>query len=219
MSDDKKSLTTEVVDKQATDMSERNLKRVESFKEAGLPGILQIKPEDVAKMADLYLSGKTYGQISQIVRINKDMVMYLAQRYDWYNVKQQYLIELEEAMRPRVAEARLMSQDFIMQLQQFFEKKIGKNIRRYLATDSDDIANELNLKDVAAYLKTLESLTKVMNESTNPGGKPSPIGLNVGDGLVMSKKDDGSVEITPKQKAVGDILKQFADSRREQENK
>jgi hypothetical protein len=219
MSDDKKSLTTEVVDKQATDMSERNLKRVESFKEAGLPGILQIKPEDVARMADLYLSGKTYGQISQIVRINKDMVMYLAQRYDWYNVKQQYLIELEEAMRPRVAEARLMSQDFIMQLQQFFEKKIGKNIRRYLATDSDDIANELNLKDVAAYLKTLESLTKVMNESTNPSSKPSPIGLNVGDGLVMSKKDDGSVEITPKQKAVGDILKQFADSRREQENK
>ena len=79
------------------------------------------------------------------------------------------------------------------------------------------MANEINLKDIAAYIKTLEALSKSTGAFAEP--KAPAVGLNLGEGVTVSKKDDGSVEITPKQKAVGEILKQLADERRKNEKK
>ncbi len=219
MSDENKRSLTKIDDKPTTDMTVQQQGLVVQFKDEGLPGVSEVKEETIAKMADLYLSGKTYGQISQITRLNKRVVLYFADRQNWFDVRQMYLQELDENMKTRVAEAKLMSQDFILQLQQMFQKKIGKKIQRYLATDNEDIANEINLKDVATYIKTLEALGKSMGDFKSPENNTPAVGLNLGEGVTVSKNEDGTVEITPKQKAVGEILKQFADSRRVEEKK
>lgn len=221
MSDENKNFLSPNLDdgRPTTDFSPKDLGRVEAYKQSGLPGISEIEPSLVAKMAELYVSGKTYGQISNITRTSKDIVMYLAHRFDWYKAKQQYIVELEELMDIRVYEAKLMSQDFMLQLQQFFERKIGKNINRFLNTGNDDVANEVNLKDIATYLKTLEALGKSLNGHRMSDNNTPAVGLNLGEGVTVTKKSDNTVEITPKAKAVGDILKQFADSRREEEKK
>lgn len=201
-----------------TDMNEEQLARVEKFVEAGAPGASAIEPAVVQRMAELYLAGRTYTQISNMCRVNKDIVLYLSHKLDWFDHRLTYLEDLDKTMKTRMVEAKLMSQDFMLQMQHFFEKKIGRNIRRYLATDSEDVANEVNLKDVATYIKTMEALSKSVSGFQSEQKAPA-VSLNLGDGVTMTKKDDNTVEITPKQKATGEILKQFADLRREEEKK
>ena len=223
MTDEKRrSLVPEVVgERPTTDMTPQEIEKLEAFVEEGLPGISKVTPETIERMAGMYLAGKTYGQVSNITRVPKAAVMYLARRDNWFAVRQDYLQDLDERMKVRVAEAKLMSQDFMVELLQTFQKKIGKKMQRYLATDNEDIANEINLKDIATYIKTMEALNKSMGDYRSGDGsnQPSPVGINLGEGVTVSKNQDGTVEITPKQKAVGEILKQFADNRREDEKK
>ena len=216
--DNNKPNLPEVIDvTRATDISEDNMKKVQKFMEDGLPGIANVKDDAVAKMMDLYLAGKTYVQISSICRIDKITVMYLSYKLNWPSIRKEYMIELEDQMKRRVIEARLMSQDFLLELSQMWQKKIGHKIRRYLATDNEEFTDQINLKELDRYLKTIELLQKSMAEPKE--GKGPLVGINVGDGATITRKGENEIEVTPKQKAIGDVLKHYADLRREEENK
>jgi hypothetical protein len=216
MSDDTSKLPEVVDDKPITDMSEKELGRVTRYKNAGLPGIIDVNEDKLAKMMDLYLSGKTYSQISQITGIPKDIVLYLSQKMQWFEVKEEYLLELDERMKIRIIENKLMSQDHLLQLAQMYQKKIGHKITRYLSTGNEDIANGIDLKEVSAYLKILEALHKIGAAPVAPGPL---IGITMPDGATMTRKSNNEIEITPKQKAIGDILKQHADMKRKEDKK
>lgn len=216
MSDEERSLT--VAEEPTTDLTETDLQRVDEFVKAGLPGITKIDEPMMARIMDMYLSGRTYRQIATTSRIEKSLVLYLSNRFNWYAMRQDYLADLEQNTRPRVIEAKIVNQDFLLQLQQMWQKKIGGNINEYLATGNIKYANEIDLKEVAMYLKTVEMLQK-LDASKKEGSTSPAVGLNVGDGVTITRKGDNEVEITPKQRTIGDALKQLADFRREQEKK
>lgn len=202
-----------------TDLSSKDMELVQKFADEGLPGIAIVDNTKMARILDLYLSGKTYRQISHIISIPKVIVLYLSNKFNWFKIRNDYLADLEESMRSRVIESNIVNQDFLLQLQQFFQKKIGSNITKYLATDNVDFANAIDLKEVDKYLKTVEALQKLTSER-NPSGKAPAVGLNLGEtGVTVTKTGENSVDITPKSKAIGDALKQFADFRRIEENK
>lgn len=201
-----------------TDFSSKDLEQIRNYQEAGLPNIAYIDDIKLTRILDMYLSGRTYGQIAMTMGMQKQVVLYLSYKFKWFDLKQEYFIELEASSRPRVLEARLMNQDMLMQLQQMWRKKIGDNIVKYLATGNAEFSNAIDLKEVDKYLKTVEMLHKLDSER-KPGQQNPTVGLNLGDGVTIVKKDDNSVEITPKQKTIEDALKQFADFRREEENK
>lgn len=203
------------------DFSPKDLERIEKFKEEGMPGLLTLDETKVARILDLYLSGKTYHQISRIMRVEKALVLYLSKKFNWFSTRQEYLFELESNIRSRVVEAKLTSQDFLLELTSVWQKKIGSKITKYLASGEDSHAEEIDLKEVDKYLKTIEMLHKLTSEGSpkSSGGQSPAIGLNLGDGVTITKKSDNEVEITPKQAAIGDVLKKFADLRREEEKK
>lgn len=202
-----------------TDLSPVDLEKVRVFREEGMPGVYNLEESQIARMMDLYLDGKPYSQISRITRISKTTIMFLSDKFNWFALRQDYLVELEANMRNRVIESKLVSQDFLLQLSHAWQKKIGKNITQFLATGDEKYANEIDLKEVDKYLKTIEILHKISSENAAGKNKTPAVGLNLGDGVTITKKDDNSVEITPKQKTVGDLLKQYADSRRDEELK
>lgn len=202
-----------------TDLSPVDLEKVRAFREEGMPGLYKLEESQIARMMDLYLDGKPYSQISRITRISKTTIMFLSDKFNWFALRQDYLVELEANMRNRVIESKLVSQDFLLQLSHAWQKKIGKNITQFLATGDEKYANEIDLKEVDKYLKTIEILHKISSENAAGKNKTPAVGLNLGDGVTITKKDDNSVEITPKQKTVGDLLKQYADSRRDEELK
>lgn len=204
------------------DFSQKDLEIIQKYEADGLPGIGAMNEVMVARSLDMYLSGKTYRQISTILKVQKQLVLYMSYKFNWFELRNDYLVDLEENIRARVLEAKVVNQDFLLQLQQMWQKKIGSNITKYLQTDNADFANAIDLKEVDKYLKTVEMLHKLggtKGEQNADNTRPM-VGLNAGpDGVTIVKTGDNSMEITPKNKAVSDALKQLADFRREDEKK
>lgn len=211
MSEDNRQI---VPDKQ-TDLDEHDLKKIVEFEAAGLPGIAQIEENKLARMLDLYLSGKTYYEISNIMHVKRPLVMYLAKRFDWYGMRSEYLREIHDHRASKLVETKLVSQDFMMQLAHFFQRKIGGNIQKYLESGDPEHADRVNMKDVDKYLKTVDILFKLTSQKT-PASKSPTVGLNAGDGVIVKKINESTVEITPtaKEHGVGSILKRFAEEKR-----
>lgn len=213
--ENKLSKTQEVLEP-TTDLCDIDFAKIEDFKERGLPGIAKVDDHSLTKMMNLYLDGKPYTQIARVVRMEKALVMYLSNKFGWYTVRKEYLHELEATIRNRVVESKVISQDFLLQLTQFWQKRIGDNIAEYIRTGDKSHADNVNLKEVDKYLKTVEMLHKITSSSPNATKPPQAptVGLNLGDGVTIKKVGENEVEVTPKQKTVGDMLKQFADFRR-----
>lgn len=206
----------EVAEVQTTDLSADDQKRVQEFLEGGAEGFNLADEVLITKMMDLYLAGKTYSQISRINRKPKVLVMAYSQRLNWFRLKADYLLELELHLKGRLVNAKVASQDFLLQMQQMYQKKIGAKMDHYLQTGNDSVADSINLKEIDKYLKIVESLHK-LSATPNPKNANPAVGLNLGDGVTITKKDDNSVEITPKQKTIGSMLEQLANQRREAE--
>lgn len=199
--------TTDIVGKDQDDL--------QKFMEAGMPGVGDLEEESVRKMFDLYLSGKTYRQISGIMRTPKPVVMYISNKLQWFNRRQDYLMELENTNLPRIIEAKLMSQDFLLQLVQMWQKKIGARMTRYMMTDDEKHTAQINLKEIELYLKTLERLQKSIEL---PKASGPLVGINIPDGATMTRTGENTIEVTPKQKASDGMLKKFADMQRAKKN-
>lgn len=216
MSEDNKPVIPE---QPKNDFTQKDLEVIKAYEEGGLQGVGIVDEKAMANMLDLYLSGKTYRQISTIMEIKKEIVLYMSYKFNWFDLRQDYLTDLESSMRGRVIEAKLVSQDFILQLQTMWHKKIGSKVTKYLATGNEEFIKELDLKEIDKYLKTAELLQKLAGEGkslTTDNTRPM-VGLNAGDGVTIVKKGENEIEITPKSKAIGDALKMFADARREEE--
>ena len=201
-----------------TDITPKELQKVVEFKESGMPGLASVASNEVAltKALELYMNGKTYTEISKIVGIKKDIILYLAHKFDWYGTKSEQLAILDANIKDRILQANLVNQDFVLQIQQFFLKKIGSKITRYLATSDEEIANSIDGKDLDRYQKYVELLDKLTTEKPSTLRQPT-VGLNLGDGVTVRKVGENEVTITPKQKTHADMLKEFADMKRAEE--
>jgi hypothetical protein len=200
-----------------TDISDESMKKVQKFIDNGEAGTIKVDEEKIAKMMDLYLSGKTYDQIANVTRTDRVTVMYLSYRMDWCERRKEYMSELADHMKRRIMEAKLVMQDHLLQLAQMYQKKHSHKIMRYLETNNEEFTDQISLKEIDRYLKIADLIQKSMAEPAKDKGPM--IGLNISDGATVTRKGDNQIEITPKQKAIGDVLKHYADLRREEENK
>src|SRR5690554_1539044 len=108
MSDEvKKTEIPVVIDEPLTDLTLEDQRRVAKFIEDGMPGLGVVDDVTLYRVTDLYLSGKTYTQISQAVRVNKLILMYLSQKLGWYATRRSYLAEVESNIKTRVLEAKI----------------------------------------------------------------------------------------------------------------
>jgi hypothetical protein len=218
MSDDSKLPEIVVVDNvKMTDISDVSMKKVQRFIDDGLPGIAVIDEEKLAKITELYLAGKTYDQISKAVRVERTIVMYASYKYNLCDIRKEYMVELGDHMKRRVLEFKLMSQDHLLNLAQMYHKKHGNKIMRYLETNDEAHTDQINLKELDRYMKIVDLIQKSVAEPAKDKGPL--IGLNLGEGATVTRNSENEIEITPKQKAIGDVLKHFADLRREEEKK
>lgn len=199
------------------DFTMKDLELIEKFKEDGMLGLHTLKDTDCERCMSLYLDGKTYRQIAQVTKINKNVILFLAHKFKWFELRREYLEELQAVLKDKVIESKLLDQEFLLHLSLAYKKKIGKNIDQYLRTDNPDFVDKIDTKDIGMYLKILELTQKLNIENLgNPNDKPL-IGLNgMGEGMTITKTGANTVEITPKS-PFSSKLKQFADLKREQE--
>jgi len=202
-----------------TDITPKELVKIAEYKEAGLPGLHSVVQNEVTmiKAYELYMDGKTYAEISKIVGVKKDIILYLAHKYDWYNTKLEQYAILDANMKDRVLFSRLVNQDFTLQIQEFFKKKIGRKMTRFMASGDDEVANSVDRKDIEMYFKSVDLLEKLTTEKVPMNARPT-VGLNLGDGVTVKKIGENEVSITPKQKTAAEMLKDLANLKRAEEN-
>ena len=215
--DDQNNSLTLLENGKTTDIAPTELKLLEDFKEAGLPGITSLGDVFMAKSLDLYLSGKTYHEIAKTLSTKKEIVLYLAQKFDWYNTKIQQLEILDAGLKERILHAKLTNQDFLLQIQQFYLTKIGRHMTRYMATGDEDIARKVSEKDIDRLYKAIDLLDRLTTEKVNIRERGPTIGLNLGDGVNIQKIGENEVSITPKQRTVGEMLEYYANLKRAEE--
>lgn len=200
------------------DFTMKDLELIDKFKEDGMLGLHTLVDTDVERCMALYIDGKTYRQIANITKIKKDVILFLANKFAWWELRREYLDELNAIMKDKVLESKLQTQEFLFDLIMAYRKKIGKNLNKYLKTDDEGWMDKLDSKDMSVIFKCVELLEKLNMESfTNPQSDKSLVALNgMGEGVTITKTGANSVEITPKS-PFSSKLKQFADLKREQE--
>src|ERR1700677_1629258 len=194
-----------------TDIVGKDEDIVNDFIAKGKPGLKDVDEESAKKMFDLYLIGQTYRQISGITRESRALVMYLSQKLQWFDRRQEYMVELENSKMTRIIEAKLMEQDLLLRYGQALHKKIGGQLNAYMATGDDKKLAQINLKEMEIYMKAMDRLSK----STKAPKATGPlVGINMADGGTVTRTGENTIEITPKEKSMDGMLKKFADMKR-----
>jgi antitoxin component of MazEF toxin-antitoxin module len=203
-----------------TDITPIELQAIAKFKEDGMPGLITVAQNEVTltKALDLYLSGKTYHEISKIVNIKKEIILYLGQKFNWYATKIEQLQILDACIKERILQAKLVNQDFVLQIQQFFLKKIGRRMTRFMASGDEETANSIDRKDLEMYMKSVDLLDKISTEKIPTNYRPT-VGLNLGDGVTVRKVGENEVTITPRNKTAAEMLNELANLKRTEEAK
>jgi hypothetical protein len=208
-----------VAERPTTDIIDKDREKLDAFLAEGAPGIGEVAQEQVVKMLDLYIHGRTYDSISGVMRIPKNAVLYFSHKLRWFDIRQEYFTNMQIHMSQRVTETELLSQDFLINLIQMWHKKIGSKMNKYIASDNEEFSNQINLKEFAQYLKAVEMLRK---STALPQESKSLIGINVGSGATVKRTGENEIEITPTtpiEIAKKDMLKYYADLEREKDKK
>ncbi len=201
------------------DFTMKDLETIEKFKTDGMLGLHTIKDTDVERSMALYMDGKSYRQIAQVLKIKKDVVLFLAHKFKWFELRQDYLEELHATLKDKVTESKLQSQEFLLELVLAYQKKVSRNVHQYLRTDNADFFDKIDPKDISTVLKVMELLHKFSSENAGMPGDKSLVAFNgMGEGVTITKTGTNSVEITPKAPSpFSSKLKQFAEMKRQQE--
>jgi hypothetical protein len=199
-----------------TDIVGKDSDIVDEFVAKGRPGFFEVNEEEAKKMFDLYLNGQTYRQISGIMRVSRPLVMYISKNVQWFDRRQEYLVELEGSKFTRIVDAKLMHQDLMLRYVAALHKKIGTQLNSYMATGDDKTLEKVNLKEMELLMKAMASLDKSIATPQAPGPL---VGISMPDGGTMTRTGENTIEITPKEKSMDGMLKKFADMRRAADKK
>jgi hypothetical protein len=202
------------------DFTEEEAKRINTFVSNGLIGLESIVKDEhrVNSLFGLYMSGKGYEEISKVSKVKKDIVLYLSAKMKWYEKRMEYLENIQRQMTQKLTHTRIESLNFITDLITCHHKYYGDEINKYLQTNDRTIIENLDMKALGQYFKSIEVLEKVLNPTNvTRGGSGTTININAAGSKVEATND--AIEITPNN--TGDILKALAtikDKKKKEQN-
>lgn len=201
------------------DFTDAEVEKINTFVSNGCVGLETLVKDEykVNNLFALYMSGKTYIEISKISRVKKDLVLYMAAKMKWYEKRMEYLDDIQKNITKKVTETRVESLNFISSLINMHHKYYGDAINQYLRTGDRDIIDGLDLKQLTQYFKSIEMLEKILNPSNvnRSGGSNTTVNINAAGGVV-EQVDDKTIEITPGN--AGDALRALAKLKDEEKN-
>jgi hypothetical protein len=201
------------------DFTLKDLEKIEAFKEKGMLGLATLEPTHVERAMSLYIDGKSYRQIANVLKVDRTILLFLSKKFSWYELRQDYLSELVATLKTKVVESKLQSQEFLLHVQLALQKKIGKDIDKFFRTGDDKFIDEVDSKHLASYLKITETIHKLDTDNKLNQSDKSLVSLNgLAEGVNITRTGTNSVEITPKS-PFSSKLKAFADMKRQEEMK
>jgi hypothetical protein len=200
-----------------TDIIGKDAETLKRYIEIGMPNIGSILPDNIMRMFEMYVSGKNYIQISNITRIPKVAILFLSQRHDWFQKRMDMFDDMAINTEKRLQETKLSGQNFLIDWNQAEQTRMQRNIDKYRATGDEKFLDNINGKSIERWMKSFDLMHKT-GGAANLAKQPL-VGINVGEGATLTRTSDNTIEVTPKQKAMGNMLKELANQRREEEKK
>ena len=185
--------------------------------ESGCPGLTKITDDKVFKWFELYMAGKTFYEISQSSNDRLDLILYIAHKSKWQATKVEYFQDLAKNLTKKVTTARLESANTIMAIMSALGKYHKKRADKYIMTNDDAVIEEMDVKMMAAYYKSIDVLDDIMSIGSERVTSPT-VNVNVGSNASVMQNADGSLEVNS-DKGVNDLLKSLADFKKSQEKK
>jgi len=194
----------------ASDMTLLNSQELENFISEGLPGIAKATETAIFEWFNLYLAGKTYDEIAKICNSNINHILYIANKFDWFNKKMSHYNGILTKLDQRVQASKLESAEFVLDVITFIHKKHGTKITDFIKTGNKELLKDIHLGELDKYFKSIEALSKLLAKPPEMPQLPNQPGvhIHVGDSKI-ERKEDGSIEITAKSS-----IKDIADLKR-----
>lgn len=194
------------------DFTDDEVERINTYVSNGCVGLENLVKDEhkINNLFALYMSGKTYTEVSKISRVKKDMVLYMAAKMKWYEKRMEYLDDIQKNITKKITETRTESLNFIASLISMHHRYYGDAINDYLKTGDRTIVDSLDLKQLTQYFKSIEILERILNPvNVNRGsGSNTTVNINTPGGKV-EQVDDRTIEITPGN--AGDALRALAE--------
>lgn len=198
--------------KKDNDFQEEEVERINTFVANGCVGLETLAKDEfkITNMFSLYMQGRTYTEISKIAKTKKDLVLYMAAKFNWYEKRMEYLNDIQNKITGKLTTTRIESLNFITNLVQFMHKYYGDEFNNFLMTGDKTIIENLDLKMLGQYFKSIEILEKLLNPAnvTRGNGSNTTVNVNAPDGAEIRQVDDRTLQITPGN--TGDILKELS---------
>jgi len=129
---------SELIENKVTDFSPEEKTSLSEYIKKGCPGIEKIDENDVVECLKLYLSGKTYLEISNICKVKKDLVLYIAYRSNWHKKKMDYISDLSQNILNKVNQTKLESVNTLSALINAYSQKINNKVEKFITTNNPD---------------------------------------------------------------------------------
>jgi hypothetical protein len=197
----------------------KELDEITAYREAGLPGIIEVTDAKLLSAFDLRLDGRPWREISKALDLPKVVLMHLGEKFNWHQRRLEFLEGYEMHMRELVLEEKIHSQYFIMKAMHVFRKRMGRQFDRYLQSGEVALGDAIDMDEMAQYIKMAQAVAALDAKGLARDADNRPaVGLNLGDGVTVKKLSDNTVEITPRQKSQAEMLRDLANSKRDQKN-
>lgn len=165
------------------------------FKKDGSPGVSRISDQSVFKWHNLYLAGKSYEEIAQQTKSDVCLIMLISEKHQWAEKKDRYHAAIAETVQARVMGNKMESLVFLTDVMGFFHNTTGKQIREFLETKNEKIAEKIDLKALDKYFKASEAIEKLVFKKEDDDKKPTAVFNNFFGKTTIKKNGDNSVTI------------------------
>jgi hypothetical protein len=210
------------IDRTPEDLSPEEKEELKKYKKDGCPGLAGINATSVAQWFDLYISGKSYTDISVSMKAKRAMIIYIAEKGRWCEKRIRKYQEISDGLLEKIKNTVLESADSLTTMIAGFNKYYTNKLTKFISTNDDSIIEGLDVKLLAQYGKSLESLDKLLATARRVGQVPPEntmgeigksevnININAPNHVV---EELNTIDIS-KAKDSGEVLKALLDIRK-----
>lgn len=206
------------------DMTPEEKKSLMEFKANGCPELSTITESLVFKWMNLYMAGKSYHEIQKITKSKKDLILYISERSKWNEKRLQYFGNISANLLAKLKESRDESANTVTSMLASFNRYYGGKFDKYLVSGDDSVIENLDLKMLANYYKSIDLIDKMLQDSVAPKqatsveSKKAPnININVNTGHTVEQIGEETVEINPAVPTASEILRALAQQKKNQQ--
>lgn len=185
------------IEKKESDFSVEEVDQLKSFKEKGLPGITQIKETNTFSWFNLYMSDKSYQEIADITRSDKNLILYLSDKLDWFGKKMSYYDNAQGKISAKLSNTKLKSLDFLTTLAESYGKVYGSKLNIAIMNNDFRVLDDIDPKQMSVYFKSLEMIQKLTTTPQSPKSNNMSVNVNLNNETQIKKVDENTLVISP----------------------